>query len=755
MLLKKSKFKRKPIAKRMSQVVIFMSILSAVFITGIGYFFYRNSTVNAYANLAGSIATSFAITVDYVRLEPSMEFAHRNAYQHFLERQMNIIMTELPVVSSLYVVVPFESDAFWFYAYGRRIDESQEYGRQFREVVRSHFGREAHTALNDGILTVTSIYDTGTYSVISGFAPVFNGGGQVIALVGVDFNVSHVVAASNQFLLYIGGIGMLFAIIFGFVIKYRISKALSYTLKRIMEADHTFSQGATHFVSRDEDADTTEEIGILYRHFAEMINTFSQLLRDVQHMADSHVAGEYETRLDESQYTGGHLQLVKSINVMTNMYVENFKEIVNTVKSYGDGDFEANVSKYPSKWQWANTAIDDLQESFIHVTSEISKLANNAANGRFNILADIGGQKGEWAALISGLNTLLTAVDTPLEKIENNVVNMAKGEFKPLEGEFKGRFEVLKQACTDTNRTIQSIVSEIASVLNSVANGDLTVSLKNKYVGSYQPIENSLNTILGSLNKSMKAIARAAGEVLNGAESLNVNADALALGTSSQAGTIQELYASIETINEKTKNNTNKATDADNLAQQSNQHALRGNKEMQTMMSSMEEIKSSSASISKVIKVIEDIAFQTNLLALNAAVEAARAGVHGAGFAVVAEEVRNLAARSQNAAKETTGLIENSIISVDQGTGVVESTAASLNTIVDGVKKVSELISQIAQVSTEQAEGISHIVGGINIISDVVQKNVEASEACASVAGQFNGQAKMLMELVEFYKLTR
>jgi methyl-accepting chemotaxis protein len=171
------------------------------------------------------------------------------------------------------------------------------------------------------------------------------------------------------------------------------------------------------------------------------------------------------------------------------------------------------------------------------------------------------------------------------------------------------------------------------------------------------------------------------------------------------------------------------------------------------MLTSMESIKASSAQISTIIKVIETIAFQTNLLALNAAVEAARAGEHGKGFSVVAEEVRNLAARSQQSAKETTHQIDESITRVNEGMGMAEGTAVSLETIVADVRQVSGLISQIATLSEEQADSILLINNGISEISSVVQTNSATSEECAAASQELSSQAQMLQQLVSFFKL--
>jgi len=305
----------------------------------------------------------------------------------------------------------------------------------------------------------------------------------------------------------------------------------------------------------------------------------------------------------------------------------------------------------------------------------------------------------------------------------------------------------------DSFRLLVDSTKEQVAATKKIADGDLTTEIKIRSEKDVLGV--ALTELSKNLNELVVAIISSSEQVASGSKLVSESSMALSQGATEQASSVQQLTAALDTISEQTNLNAQNAQKANELAVNAKTNAEKGNMQMAEMLSAMEEINVSSANISKIIKVIDDIAFQTNILALNAAVEAARAGQHGKGFAVVAEEVRTLAAKSANAASETTEMIESSIRKVEAGTKIAKETAGALSEIVAEVTNASDLVGSIAAASQEQKSGIEQINVGIQQVSHVVQSNAATSEESAAASEELSSQAEQLKEMVSFFKVKR
>lgn len=298
-------------------------------------------------------------------------------------------------------------------------------------------------------------------------------------------------------------------------------------------------------------------------------------------------------------------------------------------------------------------------------------------------------------------------------------------------------------------RPINRLVVEVGKM----AEGDLTSDINIRSKDEIGVLARGLKTAIQNTHEVLMNINASSEQVAAGSKQVSDSSMALSQGAAEQASSVEQLTASLQQISSQTDVNAQNANNANVLAETAKTNAMQGNTKMQEMLKAMEEINESSANISKIIKVIDDIAFQTNILALNAAVEAARAGQHGKGFAVVAEEVRNLAARSASAAKETTDMIESSIKKSDGGTQIANETADSLNSIVKDVAEAATLVGDIALASNEQANAIGQINQGIMQVSQIVQSNSATAEEGAAASEELSSQADLLQEMVDKFKL--
>jgi len=300
------------------------------------------------------------------------------------------------------------------------------------------------------------------------------------------------------------------------------------------------------------------------------------------------------------------------------------------------------------------------------------------------------------------------------------------------------------------NRMIDTLLYK-GKLLEQIAGGDLSINIK--LASERDGLGKSLQLMKDSLNKTLAQVNNSVEQVASGAQQVALSSQSLSQGATEQASSLEEISSSITEISGQVQSNTENAQEANKLSKTSLQSAEGGNVQMKNLVTAMERINSSSGEIKKVIKTIDDIAFQINLLALNANVEAARAGKYGKGFAVVADEVRNLAVRSANAVKETTLMVEESIVNINNGNILVEKTASQLELIAFGSKKVATLVEEITSASKEQSEGLNQISSGLGQVDQVTQSNTAGAEQSASAAEELAAMAVQLKQMVSLFKL--
>ncbi|MEH6713894.1 MAG: methyl-accepting chemotaxis protein, partial [Paraglaciecola polaris] len=307
-------------------------------------------------------------------------------------------------------------------------------------------------------------------------------------------------------------------------------------------------------------------------------------------------------------------------------------------------------------------------------------------------------------------------------------------------------FKVVKYATDITAR--KEAINEIKRVLGLLSDGDLTAKLAHQFSGEFQELGENVTGFIASLADTLGQISASAETIKNASSEIAQGNSDLSNRTERQASSLEETASTMEELTGTVRLNAENANQANGLASQASTVASEGGDLISQVVSTMSSINESSRKISDIIGVIDGIAFQTNILALNAAVEAARAGEQGRGFAVVASEVRTLAQRSANAAKDIKELISDSVSKIENGNSLVNRSGETMNNVVTSIKRVNDLMAEIAAASAEQASGIDEVGKAINQMDEVTQQNAALVEEATAAAESLQTQAVQLSDRV-------
>lgn len=473
----------------------------------------------------------------------------------------------------------------------------------------------------------------------------------------------------------------------------------STVLPEIVRLTKAFEQGVLSERANAANSENAETLNAVNAMLDAALSPLGECNRILRHLR----AGDLRNKI-EIVCHGEHEEMKNTINGVHTWLVD----LSTYITKMANGDFTAETVKSSDQDQ-VHEWLVLLKTNLKQLVEDTSMIADANVEGRLDVRADVTKNKGEYRIIIEGVNTSLDAIVEPL----NN----------------------------------------ISAVIDALDNNDLSAELRGEYRGEFLRIKNSFESAMARLNASLYQISDTVDQVSVAAEQLNVTSNSLAAAAEEQSSAVEEVTSAIEETDSQVRANTDNANAANQLVMTASQAADQGRTKMQSMSDAMGAINSSSQSIAKIIKVIDEIAFQTNLLALNAAVEAARAGQHGRGFAVVAQEVRNLAGRSAKAARETADLIDDSTKRVNDGVSIAAETGEALDLIVSSVLKVKDLVAEIATASVEQSRGVSQINVAMGQIAAAARLSSQQSEELSSASTELSTIASQTQHELSRFKL--
>ncbi len=500
------------------------------------------------------------------------------------------------------------------------------------------------------------------------------------------------------------GIGVL--VLLAGVLGVLLARAIASPLARATQVADGIAAGR---LDQRIVVDSHDEVGRLLASMRQMQETLQRFAHAQGEIARRHDEGEIDFRIDTRELPGAYGQMAGEINALVGAHIAVKMRVIEVVAAYARGDLSVDIERLPGQKARITDAIDSVKNGMTAVNAEIATLVDAAVAGDFSRRGDASRFEFVYRDIVERLNQLMATADNGLDEVGTLLSAVADGDLdRRVEVELPGHFGRL---AGDANRTVDQLAQ-----------------------------------IVGQIRQGSDAISSAAAEIAAGNNDLSQR-------TEQQAASLEETASSMEELTSTVRQNADNARQANQLAQTAADVAGQGGSVVGEVVKTMSAITESSKRIGDIIGVIDGIAFQTNILALNAAVEAARAGEQGRGFAVVAAEVRSLAQRSANAAKEIKQLITDSVAKVEEGSGLVDEAGRTMDEIVTSVRKVTDIIADISAASQEQSAGIEQINQAITQMDEGTQQNAALVEEASAAARSLEQQSEQLVQTVAVFRV--
>ncbi len=474
----------------------------------------------------------------------------------------------------------------------------------------------------------------------------------------------------------------------------------------------------------------------------------SGVLREVEKSSDLALRCEGIDTGDEVEEMG------TAFNALMERLQTAINETNQTVERMAKGDFEGRVtSELNGDLLLLKQGVNGSAEQVEHTMRSLIRVMEAISEGDLGYRIGQIEAEGDFRLIFGKTMLMMETMGKVVSEINRVMQAVAEGDFEQrVEVSAQGDLNRLKRNINQSLDELSGALQEVVVTSSLMGEGDLTRAVEGEYQGALMTLKESINLTQGKLAEIVGQVRDAAHTVRNSAQEVSNSSQNLSERTSEQAASLEETASSIEQMSSTVSMNADNSAQANQLAEESLRRAQEGAGVVSNAVKAMGGINESSSQISEIITLIDGIAFQTNLLALNAAVEAARAGEHGRGFAVVAGEVRTLAQRSADAAKDIKMLIEDSAARIQNGTDLVSRSGEALGVIRESVAKVNSLAAEIAVATREQNAGINQVNNTITLLDRVTQENAALVEESAAAGSQLSSQADALTEMVAFFK---